>query len=152
MKLLSLLFLFIIFNSYAAIDKTKYYSVFESNSLEKIEAEIIVLKKQKTSAEKSAFLGAMIMKKSQFMKTPKEKIATFKEGKNLLEEVIRQYPNNSTYRFLRLAIQENCPKILKYNTQIHSDSQFIQMNFNTMDSITKKFVKNYSTTSKALTL
>ena len=152
MKLLSLLFLFITFSSYAVIDKTKFYSVFESNSLVKIEAEIIVLNNQKTSADKSAFLGAMIMKKSQFMKTPKEKIATFKKGKVLLEDAIRQNPKKSTYRFLRLAIQENCPKILKYNTQIHSDSQFIKMNYNSMDSITKRFVKNYSITSKALTL
>ena len=152
MKLLSLLFLFITFSSYADIDKTKYYSVFESNSLVEIEAEIIVLKKQKTSVNNSAFLGAMIMKKSQFMKTTKEKIATFKKGKMLLEEAIRQHPKNSIYRFLRLAIQENCPRILKYKAHIQSDSQFINMNYNSMDSITKKFVKNYSTTSKALTL
>jgi len=152
MKLLSLLFLFITFSSYADIDKTKYYSVFESNSLVKIEAEIIVLEKQKSSIDNSAFLGAMIMKKAQFMKTPKEKIATFKKGKMLLEEAIKQRPENSAYRFLRLAIQENCPKILKYNTHIHSDSQFIKMNYNSMDSITKRFVKNYSITSKTLTL
>ena len=144
--------MFLVFNSNAAIDKTKYYTSLESNSLEKIESQIISLKKEKASQDKNAYLGAMIMKKSHHMRTPKEKIALFKEGKLMLERAIKKYPNNPVYRFLRLVIQENCPKFLKYNSQIQSDVKFIKLKFHSMDTITMKFVKSYSKTSKGLIL
>ena len=152
MRLLTLIFLLIAFNSAAVIDKAKFYSVFESNSLQKVEAQISLLQKGKASINKDAFLGAMMMKKAQFMKKPKDKIAIFKEGKTLLEKAIVKRPSNTIYRFLRLAIQENCPKILKYNSHIQSDAKIVKLNYATLDAISKKYIKRYAEKSKALIL
>tara|TARA_R110002072_G_scaffold302060_2_gene483583 strand:- start:7905 stop:8390 length:486 start_codon:yes stop_codon:yes gene_type:complete len=152
MRLLSLLFLLIAFNSFAVIDKAKYFTIFKVNSLPDIEAEINFLKKEKQSQAKDAFLGAMIMKKAQFMKTPKDKLSLFKEGKILLENAIAKEPKNIIYRFLRFVIQENCPKILKYNTQIRTDSNIIRQNYKSLDKITKEFVRDYAKKSEVLNL
>jgi len=152
MKFISILFLLIAFNSTAHIDRTNYFSVFESNSLVKIEAQINSLRTEEPSTDKDAFLGAMIMKKAQFMKTPKEKIAIFKEGKTLLENAIAQQAKNATYRFLRLAVQENCPKILKYNTKIESDAGFVKLHFASLSNVASRAVKRYAKESKHLSL
>ncbi|HIP31561.1 MAG TPA: hypothetical protein EYG86_02240 [Crocinitomicaceae bacterium] len=143
MRLFTLLFLLITLGSSATINKSTYFSVFESHSISRIEAQIVSIKKEKASTDKDAFLGAMIMKKAQFMKTPKEKIAVFKEGKMLLENAIRKRPGKTTYRFLRLAIQENCPKILKYNTKIEEDKKNVMQNLSSLDNATKTAVVSY---------
>ena len=96
MRLLSLLFLLIAFNSFAVIDKAKYFTIFKVNSLPDI--------------------------------------------KNII------------YRFLRFVIQENCPKILKYNTQIRTDSNIIRQNYKSLDKITKEFVRDYAKKSEVLNL
>ncbi len=140
------------FQSLSAINRDRFYRVFETKSIDKINEEIKALDKEAPSALKDAFLGAMIMKKAQFLKTPKEKINIFKKGKTLLESAIKKQPNNTEFRFLRLAIQENCPKVLKYNTNISDDAQLIQTNYVAINIIAKKHIKKYALHSKALNL
>ena len=152
MRLFIVLFLLIGFQSLGAINRERFYSVFESNSLDEINKEIQLLTKEKSSPQKDAFLGAMVMKRAQFLKTPKDKISVFKEGKNLLESAIKSQPKNAEFRFLRLAIQENCPKILKYNTNKEEDSKTITSRYSTMHHITKKHVKKYALHSQQLNL
>ena len=142
----------LVFNGSATINKTDFFSVFESNSLDEIEVQILVLEKEKSSNEKNAFLGALLMKKARFMKTPKDKIDVFKKGKVLLEDAIKKDPENTTYRFLRLAIQENCPKILKYNSQIQADAKIVKLNLSKLDATTKKYIHRYAENSSALIL
>ncbi len=152
MRIFIILFLLIAFKSMGAINRERFYFVFESNSLDEINKEIQLLTKEKSSPQKDAFLGAMIMKKAQFLKTPKDKISVFKKGKNLLESAIKSRPKNVEFRFLRLAIQENCPKILKYNTNIDEDSKLIISQYSSMHHITKKHVKKYALHSQQLNL
>lgn len=152
MRIFILLFLFISFQSVGAINRERYYSAFESKSLEKINKEIKLLQQHKSSVLKDAFLGAMIMKRAQFLKTPKEKVNVFKKGKELLESAIKKHPKNAEFRFLRLAIQENCPKLLKYNTNLNEDSEVITKQFTTLHSITRKHIKKYAQHSQKLNL
>ena len=150
MKILSIIFILIAFTSNASIDRTKFFKAFESNSLNEINSQITFLKRQKESSDKNAFLGALLMKKASFSRTSKEKITIFNEGNSLLEAAIKKHPRNLSYHLLRLVIQENCPKILKYHSQIKSDAELIQSNLDKLDSVTKKFAENYARTSTNL--
>jgi len=152
MRIFIILFLLISFQSMSAINRDRFYRVFEAKSIDKINEEIKSLDKESSSTLKDAFLGAMLMKKAQFLKTPKEKINIFKKGKILLESAIKKQPNNAEFRFLRLAIQENCPKILKYSSNINDDAQYIQMNYKNINSIAKNHIKRYALHSQTLSL
>jgi hypothetical protein len=56
---------------------------------------------------------------------PLMKFTYFKEGKNKLEQVIDQYPNELELRFLRYCIQKNIPDFLDYSSNLKQDSIFI---------------------------
>lgn len=139
------------FTTYS-IDKLNFYKAFESNSESLINLEIKKIKKLNPSTSKDAYLGALLIKKSNFKKNIKEKIEIFKQGKSLLEKAIASYPKKIEYRFLRLVIQENCPKILKYNNEIKEDVAIINKSYKNQESIVKKVIKNYAQKSKNLNL
>lgn len=150
MKIISLILVTCSFFFTQKIDKADFYVVLESDSESKISAKIATLDKLNTSKDKDAYIGTLTMKHSKFMKTPKEKIAVFRSGKDMLEKSIRSAPNNGEYRFLRLIIQENSPKILKYNSNIEEDIKIIQETFNSLDGLVKKVIKSYASGSKNL--
>ena len=149
-KSLSILFLVVGISSPALIDKLSFYKAFESNSQTKIESKLTGLSKMKPSNSKDAYIGALTMKQSQFMSTPKDKVSVFKEGRLLLEKAIEKDPKNGEYRFLRFAIQENVPKILKYNGDIETDKEMIFRTYKSMDPTLKKVIKEYSKQSANL--
>lgn len=127
-----------------------FYRAFESDSKAKLESEIKALSNEKQSNARDAYLGALIMKASQFKSTPKEKAEEFKKGRDLLESSISKEPNNSEFRFLRLAIQENVPKILKYSNDIEADAKHIHSSFSSMDQLLKKVIRDYANNSTNL--
>ena len=133
-----------------SIDKLNFYKVFESNSESLITLEIKKLRKLNSSNTKDAYLGALLMKKSKFQKNIKEKIEIFKQGKSLLEKAIQRNPKKIEYQFLRLVIQENCPKILKYNSEIKEDVETIHNSYHNLELSIKKVVKKYAQKSKNL--
>lgn len=115
-----------------------------------MDTELKNLKGAKANTTRDAYIGALLMKKSQFMATPKEKVEKFKEGAALLEGAIRKEPWNSEFRFIRFAIQENVPKIVKYSSNIAEDKAAIVKNFKNMDPTLKKVVRSYANSSKNL--
>ena len=138
------------FNSSASIDKTVYFAAFSSNDLVKIKAERVRIEKMNTSSEKKAYLGAILMKESQFLSSAKEKLAQFNKGKVLLEAEITANQSVVEYRFLRLMIQENCPKILKYTSKIQEDSRIVAKEFAKQTGSVKSIILIYSKSSPAL--
>ena len=134
------------------IDKSDFYEALESNSESKISAKIAALEKLNSSKDKDAYIGALTMKRSKFMKTPKEKTTVFRTGRDMLENSINKAPNNGEYRFLRLIIQENSPKILKYSHDIQKDVEIINDTFNSLDPTLKRVIKNYAAESKHLSV
>ncbi len=127
------------------------YQILASGKQEPIQKGIEKYEQQKKSDYRDAYLGSLYMQSAQFEKTPKDKLSIFKKGRLLLEEVIAKN-NLAEFRFLRLIIQENAPKILKYNEQIKTDASFIKSNFNSLENPLKEVIRNYSKTSKSLKL
>jgi hypothetical protein len=67
--------------------------------------------------------GLMIMAKHSL--NPYHKLNYFNAGKKLLEEAIKNDPENPELRYLRLAIQVNIPSFLNYTSDIKSDVDFL---------------------------
>jgi hypothetical protein len=67
-----------------------------------------------------------------------------------LEKAILKNNKNAEYRFLRLIIQENAPKVLKYNANIKEDVKVVSSEYLSFASEVKSAVVNYSKTSASL--
>ena len=92
----------------------------------------------------------MLTKKASFEKAVQSKIKSFKAGATLLETEISKFPKQTEYRFLRLCIQENCPKILGYNKNIQEDVLLISTNYSQQSNLLKKIIYDYAKNSNAL--
>ena len=152
MKIISILLISCGIFAAQKVDKSNFYEALESNSERIILSKIEALEKLNGSKDKDAYIGTLTMKSSKFKKTPKEKASVFRAGRDMLEKSISKAPKNGEYRFLRLIIQENSPKILKYSHDIESDVAFIYDTYNSLDAIVKKAIKNYAAESKHLSL
>lgn len=126
------------------LDRLSFYKAFESSSESQMDKALASLKNERPSQTRDAYTGALIMKKSQFQATPKDKALKFKEGRDMLESMISKDPSNTEYRFLRLAIQENVPKILKYSANIQEDKTHIIKHYKSLDATLKKIIREYA--------
>lgn len=99
---------------------------------------------------KEGFDGALQMKKAGLVKPPSQKISLFKAGHKKLEQAIKKDTNNGELRFLRLMIQENAPKSVKYRGEIESDSQYLIQHFNNLSPEVQKALLAYTKSSKVL--
>lgn len=149
-KLLLFGLLLMVFNAQASIDKSRYFEVFSGNAPEKIKAEVVRLEKMTSTSETRAYLGAMIMKEAQYLPSTKEKLTRFNKGKALLEAEIKSNKSAVDYRFLRLMIQENCPKILNYHSQMKEDAALIIKDYNKQNTALKSVILTYSKSSTVL--
>lgn len=96
------------------------------------------------------YKAASIILKSKYTKGIKNKKILFKKGKNILENKIKEYPKNIELRLIRLSIQENVPKILKYKKNIIEDKNFIQKNLKTIkDKNLKNYIMSFISKSKS---
>jgi hypothetical protein len=66
------------------------------------------------------------MLQSKFAINPFVKLKAFNDGKEQLEKVIKQYPQDIELRFLRFCVQDGTPAILDYKLNMKEDSQFIE--------------------------
>lgn len=149
-KLISSLFISIFIIGSSSINKLEFYNAFKSNDKKVIENGIQQVKEVSASNLKNAYLGALIMKSAQFPSTPKEKIAVFKEGKELLEASISKEPKNGEFRFLRLAMQEKSPKILHYNSNLEEDKKILLDTYDSLEFTVKKVIKKYAEESTVI--
>lgn len=127
-----------------------YYKALSSKEVNIIDKQIIELQNLKSTSQIRAYQGAILMKRSSFEKVVKDKIAMFRKGHAALEEEINKFPDNIEYRFLRLAVQENAPSILGYNSEIKSDKLIIIEQYNNLSPALKTHILNYSKESKVL--
>lgn len=130
--------------------KTEFFKTMESGNQESIIALEKKIKGLAVSDDQQAYLGAIGMKTAEFQKSAGDKLKKFKDGKVLLEKAIQTHPNNVEYRFLRLMIQENAPRILKYNTNIKEDVALIKENISKVPKEIKTALTNYSGVSENL--
>lgn len=88
----------------------------------------------------NSYKNAAIALKAKYEKGAKNKKKLFKEGVLSLEKNISKQPNNIELRLIRLSIQENIPKLLKYNKNILEDKHFIN---NNLHQVKNKKLRNY---------
>jgi hypothetical protein len=99
-----------------------------------------------------AYKGAVAILTSQYFKKVKIKKVRFVKGATLIEYAVKKQPKNIEIRFIRLSIQQNIPKFLKYNLNINSDKEFILSNYKQIKSkVLKNYIKDYILESEFFT-
>ena len=103
--------------------------------------------KKVTKADKKvlvAYKGAVTALMAKQQNGVKAKKTFFKNGVSLLEYALKANPNNIEIRLIRLSVQQNSPKILKYNKQILEDKAFVFKHYKSVKSTSlKNFIKGY---------
>ncbi|MBP6090726.1 MAG: hypothetical protein KA521_05685 [Crocinitomicaceae bacterium] len=136
----------------ASFSKAEYFKIIAGSDASAMTALQSKIEKGLNGAEKDAYTGALKMKQAESMKTPKEKLTAFKEGKIALEAAILVQPKNTEFRFLRIMIQENAPKILKYQVNLKEDASYLKEHYLSLSSDVKNAVIAYSKSSNYLKL
>jgi hypothetical protein len=111
---------------------------------------ITKLENGNSSSESKAFLGALLMRKAGLVKGKKEQLNLFKRGRLLLEKEIEESPANAEYRFLRITIQEQAPKILGYHKNMEQDKKIVIKGFRELSSEARKAIASYAKKSQQL--
>jgi hypothetical protein len=130
-------------------DKAIFYKVMASGDANAINKEINTLAESSLS-NKEGYEGALLMKKAGLIAKPKEKLKLFKSGMTKMETALLADSVNTEFHFLRLLIEEQAPKIVKYNTHIEKDKIFIQHNFRSVSPVVQHAILDYCKNSKVL--
>lgn len=130
-------------------DKKAFYVVMASNSISLIDNTLSDVKDLATS-QRGAYEGALMMKKAGLVANSKNKLNLFKAGRYKLETLLAKDTTNTEWRFLRLMIQENAPRILNYRRELDMDSQFIVKFYKSLSPDVQQAVIDYSKKSKIL--
>lgn len=105
----------------------------------------------KNSGTLLAYKGAAITLKSKFASGLKQKKELFVEGATLVENAVKNEPHNAEIRLVRLSIQENTPKLLKYKGNIEEDKKMIVASFDKLPKDLKEYIQGYAKQSKVFT-
>jgi len=130
-------------------DREAYYNALASGKMDKVNAELELLSTSATP-EKEAYEGTLLMRKAGLEKVPAVKLKYFKKGRIKLETAIQNDSDNAEYHFLRLIIQENAPSIVKYNSQIKTDTQIVKTAYKNLPHSVQQAIMDYSKKSKTL--
>lgn len=130
-------------------DKAAFYEVMKSGDVAAVENEINALS-DAPAKEKDGYEGALLMKKAGLMKRPKERLSFFKQGRIKLETALMNDGENTEFHFLRLAIEEHAPKIVKYHADIEKDKAIVVKNFKSLSPAVQHAILDYCKNSKVL--
>lgn len=131
-------------------DKAAFYAVMSSGNLDEVNKELDIISAS-NHTNKDGYEGALLMKKAGMLGRPAEKLKAFKAGRIKFQTAINADPENAEYRFLRFAIQEHAPKIVKYRSDLEADKQFIIKAYKNLPAVVQDAVKDYTKNSKLLT-
>ena len=98
-----------------------------------------------------AYKGAALALQSKYVGTKESKKENFTKGVGYIENAIKAEPNNIEIRMIRLSVQENIPKMLKYKMNLSEDKNSILKSYNSQNSDIKQLIKSYSKSSKSFT-
>ncbi len=91
-----------------------------------------------------AYKGAVSTLMAKYAKGVKNKKNYFKAGAELIEYAVEAEPENIEIRCIRLSVQENSPKIVRYKDNIFEDKQFLLDNYhNASSKAVTAFIRNY---------
>jgi hypothetical protein len=129
--------------------KSNFYNAMAGNNEDALNEQLGLLKTTSIT-EKSAYEGALLMKKASMAGSAKKKLNLFKEGQKKLEAVLQKDSTNVEFRFLRLMIQEHAPGRLGYKGELEKDKLYIKNNFKKLPPVVQEAALNYSKDSKIL--
>jgi len=130
-------------------NKAAFFNALSGNDLSAIDAMLTRLHLLGT-AEQPAYEGALLMKKAGLSSKAREKLQVFKKGRAKLEQAIQTGNGNPEFHFLRLIIQEQAPKIVKYKTDLDNDARIIKKSFIKLPQVVQQAVLDYTKISKVL--
>ncbi|SQA77772.1 Uncharacterised protein [Capnocytophaga ochracea] len=93
----------------------------------------------------SAYKGAS---KMILAKYGSNRIALLKEGKPLLENALKQRPQNAELHLIRLSVQEHLPKVVPYRKDITADKDFILAHYAQQTRELQKYIAGFVKKSK----
>ena len=93
----------------------------------------------------SAYKGAS---KMILAKYGGNRIALLKEGKPLLENALKQQPQNAELHLIRLSVQEHLPKVVPYRNDITDDKDFILAHYAQQTRELQKYIAGFVKKSK----
>ncbi len=131
------------------LDKAAFYTVMDRGNLDEVNKEIDVVAAS-SSPEKEGFAGALLMRKAGLVKLPAQKLKFFKAGRIKFDTAIAADKDNVEYHFLRFAIQEHAPKIVKYRADIEADKQIIIKAYKNLSPVIQHAIMDYTKNSKLL--
>jgi len=132
-----------------SFDKHEFYEAMSAGTMEQINDELALVTASAIS-EKEGYEGALLIRKAGLMKFPIEKLKLFKKGRVKLETAIMNDSDNAEFHFLRLSIEENAPKIVKYSADIEMDKEVVKKSFKSLSPVVQKAIIKYSKNSKVL--
>src|ERR1700761_6260516 len=130
-------------------DKAEFYEVMKSASMETVNNELEAVK-DAPEKDREGYEGALLMKKAGLLKKPKDRLSFFKQGRIKLETAISADNDNTEFHFLRLAIEEHAPKIVKYHSDIEKDKAIVIKNFKNLSPVVRHAILDYCENSKVL--
>lgn len=130
-------------------EKTVFYNVMSTGNVEAIDKQIDAVQNSELK-HKDGYEGALLMKKAGLSGPPAQKLKLFKQGRIKLETAIMDDNENTEFHFLRLAIEEHAPKIVKYHNDIEGDKLIVQKNFKSLSPAVQQAIIDYCKNSKVL--
>jgi len=130
-------------------DKAAFYAAMSSADLDEVNKELDIVTASSTP-NKEGYEGVLLMRKAGLVKRPAEKLKHFKAGRIKFETAILNDKDNAEFRFLRFAIQEHAPKIVKYNKDLEADKQFILKEYKNLPQVVQQAILDYTKNSKIL--
>ncbi|MFI5140598.1 MAG: hypothetical protein ACHQIM_22465 [Sphingobacteriales bacterium] len=130
-------------------DKAVFYSTMASGDIDAVDNELAVIEGAAIN-NKEGYEGALLIRKAGFVTPAKKKLKFFKDGRIKLEMALIADSENTEFHFLRLTIEENAPKIVKYHADIEKDKLFVQTHFKNLSQAVKQAILNYCKKSKVL--
>lgn len=98
-----------------------------------------------------AYKGAAFALKSKYTSNKKDKKEFFVSGVKLIENAVKEEPQNIEIRLVRFSIQENTPKFLKYKANLEEDKKLILLGYDKQPKEIKECVKKYVSNSSVFT-
>lgn len=132
---------------------TEMRNLYSNVSSSKEKQQDFITYMQKADTKKpvfQAYKGASLILQSKNTTVKNDRKQLFVNGAGLIDKSVNKEPENIEIRLIRLSIQENIPKALKYNSNIQEDVTFISENLNHIkDSELKSYVQQYVKQSKS---
>ena len=128
MKLILTIFIFFSWSAHHP-DLQVYRKLLDQSVANKDTANLFYAKLKNVTADSDpALLGFKAMSEFMLCKhlfNPVSRISHFNKGKSLLEKAIQRNSTDPELLYFRLSTQSNIPAMLRYNSNIKADKQFL---------------------------